>query len=337
MTQNKAYVPYAFEARIDAMKLVSIILPCYNHEHYISDCMNSLCDQTYENIELLITDDCSRDDSFSVLQSWQSRLEQRFCRVVISRNPENQGVVRTLNGMLENCRGDYIKVLATDDMLLPEAIEKMVAFAQQTDSDVVFTNAYRFPEELHYPISDYAQLEKVYTAPPSWPENMTGALLERNFICAPAVLMPRRTIEKFGLYDPAYIMEDFEYWLRVSVGGKFAYLDSLTVLYRANRNSLSHFTLDPAQQRRHRTFFEQELDIFTKYEHHADKEQKTSFFNWELGITIGLGDKALAGEILANMRKRGLPVSLWNRLRHLLLKANVYILLKKCKHLLKGN
>ena len=64
-------------------------------------------------------------------------------------------------------------------------------------------------------------------------------------------------------------------------------------------------------------------------------EQKATFFNRELGTTIGLGDKALCKEILANMKKRAIPVSLWNRFRVLLVQANVYLWLKKCKHLLK--
>lgn len=317
------------------MKLVSLILPCYNHEKYISDCLNSLCAQTYQNIEILITDDCSRDDSFSVLQSWQQQLEQRFCRVSIRKNEENQGVVKTLNSMLADCKGDYIKVLATDDMLLPDAIEKMVSFAEQEDCDIAFTNAYHFDESLHYPITTPSCLEKHYPTPPEWGTNLTGTLLARNFICAPAVIMPRRTIEKFGLYDPAYIMEDFEYWLRVSISGKFRYLDECTVLYRMNHNSLSHFSLDAAHIRRHRTFFTQTLAIFSKYEQHATPEQKATFFNRELGTTIGLGDKALCKEILANMKKRAIPVSLWNRFRVLLVQANVYLWLKKCKHLLK--
>lgn len=319
------------------MKLVSIILPCYNHEAFIDDCMNSLCEQTYPNIELLITDDCSPDNSFAVLQGWQERLEQRFSRVVIRRNPENQGVVKTLNSMLQECRGDYIKSMATDDMLLPGAIADLVAYAEQTDGDIVFSNACRFDEELHYPITDIEKLEKVYATPPVQGENLTGALVERNFICAPAVLIPRRTVEKYGVFDPAYIMEDFEYWLRISVSGKFSYLDKITVLYRANRNSLSHFTTDPAQQRRHRTFFVQVLQIFTQYEKYASAAQKTVFFNNELSTTIGLGDQELAKDIVVQMRTRGLQVLPWNRFRLFLLKANVYLWLKKCKRLLKGN
>lgn len=317
------------------MKLVSLILPCYNHEKYISDCLYSLCDQTYENIEILITDDCSRDGSFGILQSWQQRLEQRFCRVSIRKNPENRGVVKTLNSMLEDCRGEFIKVLATDDMLLPDAIEKMVACAEREDSDIVFTNVYRFDEALHYPISQPETLEKHYTSPPQWEDDLTGALLARNFICAPGVLMPRRTVELFGMYDPAYIMEDFEYWLRVSISGKFSYLDECSALYRTNHNSLSHFSVDAAHIRRHRVFFEQTLAIFSKYEEHANLQQKSVFFNRELSTTIGLGDKTLCREILAAMKQRGLPVSVWNRLRVLLVETNVYLLLKKCKHLIK--
>lgn len=317
------------------MKLVSLVLPCYNHEKYISDCLHSLCSQTYENIEIFITDDCSRDGSFAVLQSWQQRLEQRFCSVSIRKNPENQGVVKTLNSMLKDCRGDYIKVLATDDMLLPDAIEKMVAFAEQTDSDIVFTNVYHFDEGLHYPIEHPETLKKHYAVPPQWGENLTGALLARNFICAPSVIMPRRTVEKFGLYDPAYIMEDFEYWLRVSISGTFSYLDECSVLYRTNHNSLSHFSLDEAQLRKHRVFFEQTLAVFSKYEEYATPRQKQAFFNRELGTTIGLGDKALCEEIIKMMKKRGLQISLWNSFRVLLVRTNMYLWLKKAKHMLK--
>lgn len=315
------------------MKLVSMILPCYNHAGYINDCLNSLCAQTYANIEIFITDDCSKDDSYAILQSWQGRLEERFCHVSIRKNPENQGVVKTLNSMLADCRGDYIKVLATDDMLLSDAIENLVAFAQQEDSDIIFSNAYRFDETMHYPV-DISGLKTFYDAPPQWGDDLTGALLAKNFICTPSVLMPRRTVEKFGMYDPAYIMEDYEYWLRVSLGGKFSYLDTCTVLYRTNHNSMSHFSLDEAQLRKHRLFYEQTLAIFSKYEEHATAEQKAYFFNHELGTTIGLGDKALAKELIADMKARSAPVSLWNRFRFVLLQSNIYLLLKKCKHLL---
>ncbi len=318
------------------MKLVSLILPCYNHENYIDDCLNSLCAQTYPDMEILITDDCSRDNSYDVLCSWQSRLEQRFDRVVISKNPENQGVVKTLNGMLENCRGEYIKVLATDDMLLPDAIEKLVAFAQAEDSDIVFSNVYRFDQSLHYPIEAPQKLEKHYTQPPRWADDLTGALLARNFICAPSVLMPRRTVEKFGLYDPAYIMEDFEYWLRVSLTGKFSYLDDCTALYRTNHNSLSHFSVNEAQLRKHRVFYEQTLAIFSRYEQYANPSQKAVFFNRELSTAIGLADKELCKTIPAAMKERGLSVSVWNRVRIWLVRANVYLWLKSCKSLLKG-
>ena len=317
------------------MKLVSMILPCYNHEAYLADCLNSLCAQTYPNMELLITDDCSRDGSYDLLQRWQTRLEQRFERVVIRKNPENQGVVKTLNGMLTECRGEYIKVLATDDMLLPEAIEEYVAFAQAEDCDVVFSNAYRFDAGLHWPLETPEKLEKVYARQPQWGENLTGALLSHNFICAPAGFMPRRTIEKYGLYDPAYIMEDYEYWLRVSVSGTIRYLDKCLVFYRSSPNSMSSFSLNEAQLRRHRIFSQQTIAIFSQYEQYADDAQKAEFFNRQLGTAVGLGDKVLSAELVAQMQQRKLPVSLWNRFRLLLIRINVYLWLKKVKHLLR--
>ena len=245
------------------------------------------------------------------------------------------GVVKTLNSMLTQCRGDYIKILATDDMLLPDAIANMVKFAEETKCDIGVCNVYRFDEALHYPVTELHTLEKHYTTPPQLGGNLTGALLARSFICAPGVIIPRRTFEKYGLFDPAYIMEDFEYWLRVSVDGIFCYLDQCVALYRVNHNSLSHFSLDEAQLRKHKLFFEQTLAIFSKYEQHASQEQKAEFFNHELGTTIGLGDKTLTKEILSSMKARHISISLWNRIRAVLLQMDVYVFLKKCKHLLK--
>ena len=60
--------------------LVSILMPCYNHENFLPDCLDSILGQTYENIELLICDDCSPDGSWTVIESYEARLRQRFAR-----------------------------------------------------------------------------------------------------------------------------------------------------------------------------------------------------------------------------------------------------------------
>ena len=57
------------------MDLVSILVPCYNHERFVADCLRSLCEQTYQNIELILTDDCSKDNSFEIIKTFEEELK----------------------------------------------------------------------------------------------------------------------------------------------------------------------------------------------------------------------------------------------------------------------
>mgnify|MGYP002513053428 FL=1 len=85
--------------------LVSIIIPCYNHEKYIEECFKSLLDQTYQNIELLIIDDCSQDGSVKVIENWIERLKTRFINVFFIKHSVNLGVVKSVNQVIPVCKG----------------------------------------------------------------------------------------------------------------------------------------------------------------------------------------------------------------------------------------
>lgn len=107
--------------------LVSVIIPAYNHQNYIQETIKSIINQTYENIECIIIDDGSSDKTWQKIQEMQEKLKKRFARV-IAQTKRNEGTCATLNKMLDLAQGEFIYLIASDDIAKPQAIEKEVDF-----------------------------------------------------------------------------------------------------------------------------------------------------------------------------------------------------------------
>lgn len=106
--------------------LVSVLIPSYNHSRYIEECLNSVYDEEWPAIELLVVDDASSDNSFDVASEWASRHRDRFERIEIVRHSTNRGVGATLNDLVSMAHGEYLVPLASDDLLIRGGIRKRV-------------------------------------------------------------------------------------------------------------------------------------------------------------------------------------------------------------------
>ena len=95
--------------------LVSIIACCYNHEKYVEETLGSIKSQTHGNIELIIIDDFSTDQSVKKISNW---IEKNKYSCTFIKNTENLGVVKTLNKALKKCNGKYFSIIACDDIFL---------------------------------------------------------------------------------------------------------------------------------------------------------------------------------------------------------------------------
>ena len=104
--------------------LVSIIMPCYNAERYIAQSIESVLAQTYQNWELLITDDCSTDNSVEII----SKYSKNDDRINVMVPDEHQGIARTRNMSISRARGRFVAFLDNDDMWKPKKLEKQVTF-----------------------------------------------------------------------------------------------------------------------------------------------------------------------------------------------------------------
>ncbi|NGM17322.1 glycosyltransferase [Eggerthellaceae bacterium zg-893] len=121
--------------------LLSIIVPVYNIAPYLDECLESLCGQTYRNLEVVCVDDGSTDGSTDVLRAWEAR--DKRVRVVFQ---PNGGVSRARNHGLDVATGDYVAFVDGDDYLDLDAAEKLLAAARENDADIVVFGGRAFPE-----------------------------------------------------------------------------------------------------------------------------------------------------------------------------------------------
>lgn len=214
--------------------LVSVIVVSYNHSKYIRENLDSIKAQTYPNIELIIADDASADNSVEVFEEWLS--ENNY---VVKKNfhTKNTGLATILNECLEMISGKYVKIIAADDYLHPESIEKCVKAISENDNiGFVFS-------DMYYVDNDSQLLERnlfsseIYHYPP---EKLKDELLNKCIVCAPSVLISYEALKTTGKYNPAKIVEDYDRWLRIiTCGYDLHVIPEKLVYYRFHGESIT--------------------------------------------------------------------------------------------------
>lgn len=119
--------------------LITVAIAVYNTEKYLKDCMESVVNQTYRNLEIICVNDASTDSSLVMLESYASR----DARIKIITNEKNSGLGVTRNVGMDAAHGEYILFIDSDDWLDLTACEKLLNKAKEGDADVVFYSAYQ--------------------------------------------------------------------------------------------------------------------------------------------------------------------------------------------------
>ena len=110
--------------------LISIIIPMYNVEEYLNKCLDSVINQTYKKLEIILVDDGSPDNTVQVAQDWINDHEERFLRTKVITVEKNTGVTGNYIRAEQNCSGEWIKNIDGDDLLVPTAIADLVGVAR---------------------------------------------------------------------------------------------------------------------------------------------------------------------------------------------------------------
>ncbi len=219
---------------------VTIIVLSYKNIRGIYDSLKSIFMQDYPDIEIIISDDGSENftrNESRIKNYIESHKKENITNVIINHLPENQGTVKNINSAIKLSTGEYIKLLAAEDMLAcSEAISEYVEYAEKHDEFIIFgrlcgiTMEGKEVHELLSCESDY-DLLKSYDA-----KATHNRLMSRNFLPAPAGFLKKEVFDKFGLFDEDIrLIEDYSFWLNVSSKGeKFGYIDKILVYYKAS-------------------------------------------------------------------------------------------------------
>lgn len=122
---------------------VSILIPVYKAEKYISACLQSVLGQTYQNLEIIIVDDGSPDNSMAIVERLIRQADNRF-DIIIHHNEKNEGVAFTRNKLIELAKGDYVQFIDSDDFIADNAIESLVKIVKDTNCDIVRSGYYEY-------------------------------------------------------------------------------------------------------------------------------------------------------------------------------------------------
>lgn len=214
--------------------LVSVIVVSYNHSKYIRENLDSIKAQTYPNIELIVADDASKDNSVEVFEAW---LSENNYSAKKNFHKQNTGFATTLNECIEMASGEYIKLIAADDFLHPESIEKcMQEFAKNDNLGFVFSDTY-FVDKHSNIFENNLFGRELYSLPY---EELKEELMNRCFICAATSVIFREAIIKTGKYDPTKMVEDYERWLRIITSGyDFTLIPEKLTYYRSHGENIS--------------------------------------------------------------------------------------------------
>jgi len=206
---------------------ISVVMPVYNAEAYLSEAIESILNQTFTNFEFIIIDDASTDNSHKIIEGYSKKDK----RVVVLRNEKNLGIAETRTKGTKYAKGKYVAVADADDIFVLTRLEKQYNYLEgHSDCGVVGG----FIELFDSDTGKIIGVRKYYED--------DANLRKRLFLYCPVsqgVCMIRREVfDNLGYYDPKYpVAEDLDLWFRIGTKYKFANIQEILLKYRIHKNS----------------------------------------------------------------------------------------------------
>ena len=218
--------------------LVSIICLAFNHEKFVVETLNSVVEQNYQPIELIIVDDCSTDNTKLVINNWL--LTHPEVQFIV--NEVNRGNTKSFNNALKFAKGEYIIDLAADDLIVPNGVQLQINAFQNSkyqNLGVVYGNAEIINEDgsfnsYYFPVdADGKVISKRVTG------NIYSSVLSTgDSICSVSALFKKSVFDFLEGYDETLDYEDLDSWIRASREYEFDFIDEVLVKKRTVTNSL---------------------------------------------------------------------------------------------------
>lgn len=216
--------------------LVTVIAISYNHAAYIKEALESVYNQTYTNIELIVIDDTSTDASAEVIKSCIHNRSAQFLK-----NETNLGNCKSFNKAYTLSKGEFIIDFALDDIMYPTRIEKQVALFQQSTEHVgvVFSNVDIVDTDGKHLYAHYPRFHHRSNACNIPVGNVFHAVLSQYYINPVGMMFRREVVERLNGYDETLAYEDFDFWIRSARYFEYSYIPEILSAKRTVPTSLS--------------------------------------------------------------------------------------------------
>jgi len=232
-----------FELLSDKEKnpLVSAVIITYNSANFIIETLESVKLQSYQNLELIISDDASKDDTVKICEKWISENQGRFVNVKIIKVPDNLGIAQNCNRGINAALGKWLKLCAGDDLLLPDCISENINFiTNNKDAKIVISDSISFLDETEP--KEIIEITKPYWGKRSFPKTAKQqyeALLLSYCGNTTSLFVAREVYATIKLDESFPLLEDYPFLLNATKLGNFVYyLNKETVMFRQRKESV---------------------------------------------------------------------------------------------------
>lgn len=225
----------------DSFPLVSVLLSAYNHERYITECLDSVLGQDYPNVEVVLYDDGSTDGTDAVIRAYLAEHPGR----VRYESKANEGFCATLNRALAVSTGEFIAVMGTDDVWLPNHLSLTMS-RLLVDPQVACSFS-----DMYFMYGDERSTDRYTEYKPAIPEFFSRPrtvretflrMLQVNLVLGGTAVIRRTALEEVGPWDESLAVEDLDMFLRLSRRFKLSFVNEPTAYYRQHPASNSRQT-----------------------------------------------------------------------------------------------
>lgn len=235
------------------MAEVSVILPTYNRAEILPRSINSLIQQTYPDLEIVVVDDASTDDTESVVKSFNDN------RIKYIKHDDNRGANVARNTGISQSTGEYIAFQDSDDVWLPHKIQRQVEVFQQSGPEIglVSTGVCRV----------WPDYQTDYLPGDQWKkQDFMKSLIQNNFIPTQAAMIRRECVQRMGDFDNKLPrLQDWEMWIRLSKEYNFELVDETLVVKNMDVDELSYSRQDADHPRALELIIKRHKEIFSRY------------------------------------------------------------------------
>ncbi len=219
-------------------KLVSVVIPAFNHQDYVENCLKSVYDQSYKNIEIIFIDDVSTDKTLDKAKAvLKGEFSRRFENIIVQSNDKNMGAHHSINAGIALAKGEYIAILNSDDLFHPKRLETMIKALEKDNAMLAFSICQPLLEPAEDKNSDYPlelihlPLSTIHSC--AHDISVSYALLRKNVaVTTGNFVFKKELVDHIGPFVPLKYCHDWDFILQSTKIAEPVFVPEPLYLYR---------------------------------------------------------------------------------------------------------